>query len=96
MQDIERFGKRHRAGMVLSLVAVLCGTAITAVAVAPLVPDAARLPQRLLIETVAPLSLQSQLDALAAQELTLTRNDITRATDTAESLLTLPTRLARP
>ena len=72
----------------LSIVAVLCGTAITAVAIAPMAPDAARLPQRLLIEAVEPVGLQSQLDALAAQELTLTRNDITRATDTSESLLT--------
>ena len=86
-QDIERFGKRHRAGLVLSIVALLCGTAITAVAIAPMVPDAARLPQRLLIEAVEPVGLQSQLDALATQELTLTRNEITRATDTAESLL---------
>ena len=52
-----------------------------------MVPDAARLPLRLLIEAVEPVGLQSQLDALAAQELTLTRNEITRATDTAESLL---------
>ena len=86
-QEIERFGKRHRVGLVLSIVAMLCGTAITAVAIAPMVPDAGRLPQRLLIEAVAPVGLQSQLDELAAQELTLTRNEITRATDTAESLL---------
>ena len=86
-QDIERFGKRHRAGLVLSIVALLCGTAITAVAIAPMVPDAARLPQRLVSEAVEPVGLKSQLDALAAQELTLTRNEITRATDTAESLL---------
>ena len=86
-QDIERFGKRHRLGLVLGFVAVLSGTAITAVAVAPLVPDAASLPQRLVRETVTPAGLQSQLEALAAQELTLTRNDLTRATDTAQALL---------
>jgi len=68
-------------------VSLLAGTGITAVAVAPLVPDAAQLPRRVLIEVVVPTGLQSQLDALAAQELTLTRSDITRATDTADTLL---------
>ena len=87
VQEIGRFGKRHHLGLVLSVVAVLCGTAITALAVAPLVPDPAKLPQRLVIETVTPLGLQSQLDDLAAQELTLTRNDLTRSSDTAQVLL---------
>ena len=87
MQEIEQFGKRHRVGLVLSMVALLCGTAITAVAVAPMIADPAQLTQRLVIEAVEPSGLQSQLDALAALEITLTRNDITRATDTADSLL---------
>ena len=86
-QDIEGFGKRHRAGLVLSMVALLLGTAVTAIAVAPLVADPAQLTRRLVSEAVVPSGLQSQLDALAAQALTLTRNDITRATDTADSLL---------
>ena len=71
----------------LGFVALLAGTAITAVAVAPLVPDPALLPQRLIIEPVSPEGLRLQLDALAVQELSLTRNEITRATDSAESLL---------
>jgi murein DD-endopeptidase MepM/ murein hydrolase activator NlpD len=87
-QDIEHFGRRHRQAIVWALVALLAGTGITAVAVAPLVPDAAQLPQRVLTEVVVPSGLQSQLDALAAQELTLTRSDITRSTDTVDALLT--------
>jgi murein DD-endopeptidase MepM/ murein hydrolase activator NlpD len=85
--EIEQFGRSHRLGLVLSVVALLGGTTITAVAVAPLVPDAALLPQRLVMETLQPPGLQSQLDALATLDTPLTRNDITRATDTAESLL---------
>ena len=77
-QDVERFGRRHRKAIVWAIVSLLAGTGITAVAVAPLVPDAAQLPQRVLTEVVVPTGLQSQLDALAAQELTLTRSDITR------------------
>ena len=87
MQEIEQFGKRHRAGLVLSMLALLCGTALTAVAVAPMIADPAQLTQRLVSEAVEPSGLQSQLEALAALEITLTRNDITRATDTADSLL---------
>ena len=66
----------------------MAGFALTAVAVAPLVPDARDLPQRLIVESVVPEGLDVQLDALATQNLSLTRSDITRATDTADSLLT--------
>jgi len=86
-KEVEQFGRRHRLGLVLSLAALLGGTGITAIAVAPLVPDAALLPQRLVTEAVQPQGLQSQLDALALLDTPLTRNDITRSTDTAESLL---------
>ena len=86
-QDVQRFGQRHRFGLVLSVVALLSGTGITAVAVAPLVPGAANLPQRLVTETLLPSGLDAQLEALASQELTLTRNDITRGTDSLDALL---------
>jgi murein DD-endopeptidase MepM/ murein hydrolase activator NlpD len=72
---------------VLGFVALLSGTALTAVAVAPLVPDPARLPQRLITEAVIPQGLDVQLEALASQELSLARNEITRATDTPDVLL---------
>jgi murein DD-endopeptidase MepM/ murein hydrolase activator NlpD len=84
--EIEGFGRRHRFGLVLSLVALLGGSALTAVAVAPLLPDAAELPRRVVTMDIAPQGLQSQLDALAALDLTLSRSDITRGTDTAEAL----------
>ncbi len=70
------------------MVALLAGTGITAIAVAPLVNDATPLPQRLIVQTVQPTGLQTQLEALAAQEITLSRSEITRSTDTVESLLT--------
>jgi len=85
--DVEQFGRRRRLGLLLSLVAVLGGTGITALAVAPLVPDAALLPQRLVSEALQPQGLQAQLDALATLDTPLTRNDVTRSTDTAEALL---------
>ncbi len=85
---LESFGRRHRHTLLVAAVALLAGTGITAVAVAPLAPDAALLPQRMLVETVAPPELDRQLEALAAMELTLTRSEITRGTDSADSLFT--------
>ncbi len=82
-----RFATEHRFGLVASAIALLAGFGITAVAVAPLVPDPALLPQRTVVETVVPEGMSEQLLALANQELQLTRSDITRGTDTAESLL---------
>ena len=65
----------------------MAGFGITAVAVAPLAPDAASLPQRVIAETWVPEGMAGQLAELAAHELRLTRSDITRGTDTAEVLL---------
>ena len=79
--------QRHRRGVVASAVALLAGFGISAVAIAPLAPDAAELPQRLVTEAVAVQGLGEQLQALAALDLALVRNDLTRPTDTAESLL---------
>ena len=82
-----QFGQQHRFGIVVGLLAVLCGFGITAVAIAPLAPDASLLPQRLVTETVATPDLPGQIDALALQDLALHRSDVTRASDSAETLL---------
>ena len=66
---------------------MLAGFGITAVAVAPLMPDPALLPQRVLSEVVQPEGLDAQIEALAAHDLTLSRSDVTRSTETANSLL---------
>jgi len=66
---------------------LLAGFGITAVAVAPLVPDPALLPQRVLSEVVQPEGLDAQIEALAAHELMLSRSDVTRSAETANSLL---------
>lgn len=68
--------------------AVLAG-AFTAVAfaVAPLAPDAAQLPQRLVTETLATPEVDLQLEALASQDLELTRSEVSRADLPLEALL---------
>jgi murein DD-endopeptidase MepM/ murein hydrolase activator NlpD len=78
---------KHRRGVVATSVALLAGCAAAAFAIAPLAPDAATLPQRLIIETVQPEAFPPQLEALAAHEFDLSRTDLTRTGDTAGTLL---------
>lgn len=79
--------RHHHRGIAAGVVTVLLGTGITAFGVAPLAPDAADLPRRLVLEDVTPLPLDEQVDALGGILLELTRNDLTRTSDTADSLL---------
>ena len=65
----------------------LAGFGVTAFGIAPMAPDAADIPKRLVTEIVVSDGIQSQLDALAEHELELYRNDLTRASDTVDSLL---------
>lgn len=58
-----------------------------AFAVASLGPDAADLPVRQVFEAVQPQGLQVQADLLDTHSFTLYRNESTRSSDTAESLL---------
>ena len=78
---------RHHKAVATTVVALLLGTGITAFGVAPLAPDASDLPRRLLIEDVTPLPLDTQVDALGEYLLELTRSDLTRSSDTVDSLL---------
>ena len=65
----------------------LAGFGVTAFGIAPMAPDAADIPKRLVTEFVVSDGIQSQLDALAEHELELYRSDLTRASDTVDSLL---------
>lgn len=87
LQRLADAGTRHKRGIVVAAVAAMAGFAITAVAVAPLVPDASQLPQTWVTAAVPLNGLEAQLEALASHELSLTRNDLTRNTDTPERLL---------
>jgi murein DD-endopeptidase MepM/ murein hydrolase activator NlpD len=87
LRQTRDFAAQHRRGIVASAVVLLAGFGVTAFGIAPLAPDAARLPQRLVTEAVTPDHLGSQVDALAEHELVLLRNDITRSTDTPARLL---------
>lgn len=78
---------RHPRRMAASVLTLLLGTGVTAFGVAPLAPDAAELPRRMVAEPVTPLPLAPQLDALIGHRLELNRSGLTRGSDTADSLL---------
>ncbi|MBQ0957988.1 M23 family metallopeptidase [Ideonella sp. 4Y11] len=82
-----RWTRTHHRGLALSTLLGLAGFGVTAFGIAPLAPDAAQLPQRLLLEPIVPPSLDGQLEALAGLRLQLSRGEVTRASDTADSLL---------
>ncbi len=95
LESLERgFGRatawahEHRRGITAAILTLLLGTGITAFGVAPLAPDAADLPRRLIAEEVQPLPIDEQIEALNDHFLELNRNDLTRASDTADTLLT--------
>ncbi len=75
---------RRVAGTVLGLLGTF---AVAAFGIAPMAPDAALLPQRLVSETLRVPGLDQQLGDLADHPLELSRSDLTRSSDTADSLL---------
>lgn len=69
------------------MVALLGGCAAAAFAIAPLAPDAAKLPQRVVSELAQPEPIAPQLEALAGLSFDLSRSDTTRAGDSVNTLL---------
>jgi len=87
LQTVQQFSAKHRLGLVAGIVTLMAGFAVTAVAVAPLVVEPTPVAQRVVVENIQPQGLSAQLLELATQDIALTRSDITRGTDSVESLL---------
>ena len=83
----QQAAQRHPRRIATAVVLGLGGFAVTAFGIAPLAPDAAALPKRVVVESLAVPGLLQQLDDLAQHRLELNRHDLTRAGDTADSLL---------
>jgi len=83
----QHFLTRHRRGITTAIVVLSTGFAVTAFGIAPLAPDAAQLPRRVITESVTPENLEAQVDALGSQLMQLVRNDVTRGTDSPDALL---------
>ncbi len=82
-----RFISTHSRGITTAAVVAMVGFAATAFGIAPMVPDAGDLPQRLVSEPVATDDISAQLEALALYGVSLYRSEITRSGDTVDSLL---------
>src|SRR5688572_9512524 len=73
------FVSAHRRGLATTVAILMAGFGVTAFGIAPLAPDAAELPRRLVTESVEPEGLKGQLEALADADLALRRSETTRA-----------------
>lgn len=78
---------RGFAAVVFSLLLLGGGAYALAAAVVTLAPDAAALPVREVSETVTPLPLEEQVAALEVHRYSLYRSDLSRSSDTADTLL---------
>ena len=86
-QAIERLRqilRRHPRRFMAGLGALLLGTGVTAVAVAPLSADGANPPLREVIESVTPMAQPARTQA--ATPFVLFRSDLTRRSDSVQSL----------
>lgn len=82
-QSLERHPRRVMAGVGT----LLLGTGVTAFGIAPLAPDAARLPVTQVVESLAMEPLPVPTDLVPSAGLSLFRSDTVRRDDTAQSLL---------
>jgi murein DD-endopeptidase MepM/ murein hydrolase activator NlpD len=79
---------KHPRSLTAAVAFALAGFGAAAFGIAPMVgPDVSLLPQQIVTESVVPEGMDQQLEALAEQELQLYRSDLTRSSDTADSLL---------
>ncbi len=84
---IGQFISTHPRGLASAVIVGLAGFGATAFGIAPMAPDASSVPLSLVTEEVEAQGVAAQLEVLAAHELLLYRSDLSRAGDTADSLL---------
>ena len=78
---------RHPKRVAGAVLGLLGSFAITAFGIAPLAPDAAKLPQTLVVQSLQVPGLAQQVADLAEHPLDLYRSVVTRGNETADSLL---------
>lgn len=77
----------HPHRLAVALAALLLASGVTAYSIAPLAPDVSALPVRQLIEVVAPLATLVPGDPELVVPLVLYRSEVTRRSDSANTLL---------
>ena len=85
--DVAASIHRHPGRLLSGLALLLVGATGGSYALVSLAPDDSQLAVRTVVETVQPLAIEPQRDLLAAQAMRLYRSDVSRSTDTADSLL---------
>ena len=75
---LTRLKARHGTGVMVAAATALGGFGVVAFAVAPLAPDASRLPQSLVSQEVTTLAVAPQLEALAGHALELNYSEVLR------------------
>ena len=84
---LTRFKARHGKGVMAAAAAALGGFGVLAFAVAPMAPDAARLPLSVVSEDVATLDVAPQLEALAGHTLDLSFSEVLRGGAALDTVL---------
>jgi murein DD-endopeptidase MepM/ murein hydrolase activator NlpD len=84
---LTRFKARHGKGVMIAVAAALGGCGVLAFAVAPMAPDAARLPLSMVSEDVATLDVAPQLEALAGHTLDLSFSEVLRGGAALDTVL---------
>ena len=87
---LTRFKARHGKGVMAAAAAALGGFGVLAFAVAPMAPDAARLPLSVVSEDVATLDVAPQLEALAGHTLDLSFSEVLRGGAALDTVLRRP------
>ena len=77
----------HRRAIVVAGSSALAGVGVAAYAIATQAPDANSLPRQVLSETLAPIDVLPQVESLAAVSLDFYRTDLTRSSDSIDTLL---------
>lgn len=78
--------QRHPKRLVVLVTALMLGAGGGAFAVASFAPDSSDIPVRVVLETVEPAPVVPQVDTLEANTFNLFRSEITRSSDTVDSL----------
>ena len=84
---LTRFKARHGKGVMAAAASALGGFGVLAFAVAPMAPDAARLPLSVVSEDVATLDVAPQLEALAGHTLDLSFSEVLRGGAALDTVL---------
>ena len=79
--------RRHPGRFLSGLALLLIGATGGSYALVSLAPEVSELPVHTVVEAVQPLPIESQRELLATQSMRLYRADISRSTDSADTLL---------